>query len=199
MDESTHERYHEVNTWFSADLHLGHDRIIRYCNRPFESVEQMNETILTQFNEKIKKGDMLYLLGDLAWSNYSLYEFFGRLNTKQVQLILGNHDNRRLAEYRKFCSWIGDYKSVTINKQSLILFHYPLRSWVSKGHGGIHLFGHCHGSLPNHDRSMDVGVDTNNFYPWELAEIQERFVDVPMFSDRDTENHNRGEVSNGKE
>ncbi len=36
--------------WFTADFHLGHKNIIRYCNRPFETVEEMNQAILERLN-----------------------------------------------------------------------------------------------------------------------------------------------------
>jgi calcineurin-like phosphoesterase family protein len=180
--------------WFTADTHLGHSRIIEYCKRPFRDHIEMNAAILDRFNSVIKPGDTLYHLGDVAWSTYPLGEFFGRLNTKQVHLIYGNHDNRKESEYARFVCWQGHYKQVHTERARFRLFHYPMRSWEGKGHGAIHLFGHCHNSLPPHDRSMDVGVDTHNFYPWNLEEILVKFQGVPNFSEGDRENHNRNNL-----
>jgi calcineurin-like phosphoesterase family protein len=49
------------NTWFTADFHFGHNNIIRYCNRPFRSVEEMDQTILERLNASVKPNDTLYL------------------------------------------------------------------------------------------------------------------------------------------
>ena len=54
------------NIWFTADFHLGHKNIIRYCNRPFETVEEMNHTILERLNACVKANDILYFLGDFC-------------------------------------------------------------------------------------------------------------------------------------
>jgi calcineurin-like phosphoesterase family protein len=54
------------NTWFTADFHLGHKNIIRYCNRPFDSVEAMNCAILERMNSAVKAHDVLYFLGEFC-------------------------------------------------------------------------------------------------------------------------------------
>jgi len=54
------------NVWFTADFHLGHKNIIRYCNRPFDTVEEMNRTILDRLNSLVKTNDFLYFLGDFC-------------------------------------------------------------------------------------------------------------------------------------
>ena len=55
------------NTWFIADFHLGHSNIIRYCGRPFVSVEEMDQAILERLNASVKPSDTLYFLGTFAW------------------------------------------------------------------------------------------------------------------------------------
>lgn len=173
--------------------HLGHDRIIRYCNRPFVSAEEMEEVMVERFNSCLRPGDILYHLGDVAWSSYNLSRFFSRLNTRQCHLILGNHDKKNLSEYRKWFQWVGEYKKVTVQGVQLALFHYPIRSWNGKGHGSLHLYGHCHGTLSDSgEQSMDVGVDTNNFYPYALEEIVARLQNRPYFNTLNSEeSHNR--------
>jgi calcineurin-like phosphoesterase family protein len=48
------------NIWSTADFHFGHSNIIRYCNRPFRSVEEMDQTILDRLNASVKANDILY-------------------------------------------------------------------------------------------------------------------------------------------
>lgn len=54
------------NIWFTADFHFGHSNIIRYCNRPFRNVEEMDRTILERLNASVKVNDILYFLGDFC-------------------------------------------------------------------------------------------------------------------------------------
>lgn len=172
------------NVFFTADTHFGHARIIQYCNRPFQSAEEQDETILERFNSLIKPGDVLYHLGDICWSTYNLGRFFGRLNTQEVHLIKGNHDNKHASEYSRFRS-VSDLKDIRVGvyekPEVFVLCHYPMRTWRSKGRGGFHLYGHVHGRMPGVDRSMDVGVDTHDFYPYSAEEIVDRLKDRPFY------------------
>ncbi len=176
-----------MSIFFTADTHLGHHRIIQYCNRPFQSsadaitnVEKMNDTILQRFNEVLKPGDILYHLGDVAWSNYSWSRFFDNLNCKQVHLVWGNHDKHmRGKELPKSIVHNCDLKSITIDKTNVLLCHYAMRTWPKKGKGGIQLYGHSHGMLPGEGRQIDVGVDTNRFYPYAWEEIRDRMLKIP--------------------
>lgn len=53
-----------MEIYFTSDLHLGHDNIIRFCNRPFSSVEEMNDRIIQNYNSIVHKNDLVYILGD---------------------------------------------------------------------------------------------------------------------------------------
>lgn len=159
---------------------MGHDRIISYCNRPFTSAEEMEEAIIQRTNEVVKAGDLLYHLGDVAWSSYNWDNYFKRLNTKEIFLIWGNHDKhmRKIVDSGKlpYIRWAKDMKTLQLpvddgSKHSFLLCHYAMRSWPGKGRGGIQLYGHSHGNLPGEGRQCDVGVDTNNFYPWAIEDI----------------------------
>ena len=55
-----------VNTWFTSDFHLGHRNIIRYCNRPFHSTDEMDAAILDNLNNCVHQNDILYFLGDFC-------------------------------------------------------------------------------------------------------------------------------------
>lgn len=181
------------NIWFTADTHFGHGRIIEYCKRPFANYQEMDEAILTRFNEVIKPGDRLYHIGDVAWSSWPLRTLH-KLNTKQRYLVYGNHDKQRPQAYLDAgFIWAKDYEKITIGSVPVVMFHYPIRSWNGKGHGAVHVYGHCHGTLePGIGRSMDVGVDTHDFYPYNWDEIYDRTKDIPIFKDdlADSHNHN---------
>ena len=79
--------------WVTSDTHFNHANIIKYCNRPFSSVEEMNEPIIANWNKVVSQGDTVYHLGDFALGNKSLIpDFLERLNG-HISFIMGNHDN----------------------------------------------------------------------------------------------------------
>ena len=53
--------------FFTSDLHLGHENCIRLCNRPFSSIEEMDETLIENWNRKVTGKDTVYILGDLIY------------------------------------------------------------------------------------------------------------------------------------
>lgn len=170
--------------WFTADTHFGHSRIIQYCNRPFSDHEEMQEAIIARFNEVIKPGDLLYHLGDVSWSSYPLDKFFSRLNTKEVHLIWGNHDKEKRTVHKNIRSY-SHFKYLHLGQNHAVLCHYAMRSWLGKGRGAFQLYGHSHGQLPGEGRQMDVGVDTNNFYPYSWEEIVAKMEKIPFRQDEE--------------
>lgn len=176
-----------MNIFFTADTHFGHGRIIEYTNRPFRDAEgrpnpqRMDEAIIDRFNSVLRRGDVLYHLGDVSWSSYNKQTgFIDRLNTKEVHLIWGNHDHPKDFKGLPFRSF-SDIKRITVAAQRFVLCHYPMRSWQGKGSGAIQLYGHVHGSMSGIGRQMDVGVDTNDFYPWAVEDIITRMKDIPFY------------------
>ena len=163
--------------YYIADTHFNHANIIRYCNRPFSSVEKMNNTIIDNWNKKVKKDDDVYILGDFCFGNKNdAIDLFSKLNGR-IHFIRGNHD-RWLGNDTFF--YIGNEKINVYNLLSIkdkdrvvILCHYPIESWNRKFHGSYHLYGHVHNSekvadIPNR---YNVGADVTNFSPVTLDEL----------------------------
>jgi len=174
-----------MNIFFTSDLHLDHHNIIQYTNRPFKTYKEMNEALIERWNSVVCIQDAIYCLGDLCMSKDSKrWEYFlNRLNGK-IHLILGNHDKQKVINkvIDKFV-WVKDYfflKTQVNNKtKEIILMHYPMRTWNKSHFGSLHLHGHCHNGLKDPIKnSMDVGVDTNNYYPYSIETIIERFKNV---------------------
>lgn len=166
-------------SFFTSDHHFGHASIIKNANRPFTSVEEMDETLIQRWNEKVKSTDSVYYLGDLGLCRAErLKEILKQLNGN-IYLVKGNHDDSAMSCKNRF-EWVKDYYELKIpndsvigGKQRLILFHYAIRQWNYKRQGAYHLFGHSHGKLvdnPN-ELSMDVGVDCHHFYPISFEEV----------------------------
>ena len=164
--------------WFTSDSHCGHNRIIEYCNRPFHDSDHMDTEIICRFQEKLRPGDTLYHLGDVSWSSYDLDKFFKYF--KNVHLIYGNHDKPGRTQHPHIRSY-SDIKNLSLDGDYIVMCHYAMRSWKNRSKGAYHLYGHSHGKLPGEGRSMDVGVDTNNFYPYSWPEIKARLEPIPFF------------------
>lgn len=169
------------NIFFTADHHFGHANIIKFSERPFESIEDMHEQLIQRWNEKIGKDDMVYHLGDVSLGKPDFTkEILDRLNGK-IHLIKGNHEYAALRIPERF-EWIKDYhelyvedESHKMGKQKIMLFHYAMRTWNGSHHGTWQLYGHSHGTLSDDENalSIDVGVDCHSFYPVSYEEIRE--------------------------
>jgi calcineurin-like phosphoesterase family protein len=172
--------------YFTADTHYMHKNIIKYCNRPFASVESMNDILVDNINKVVRKEDVLYHLGD--WSFGYAREFRDRLNCDNIILIYGNHDKeiRKSRDLQNmFTSIYDSYHEININGQDITLCHYAMKVWNKSHRGAWHLYGHSHGSLPDDSNSLsfDCGVDCWEFYPIDMDEISKvmknkKFVSV---------------------
>lgn len=160
--------------WFTADTHWGHANIIKYCKRPFASVEEMDEKLLENINSKVKKNDTLYHLGDFAKSDVAYFR--NKIICDNIVLILGNHD--RIPYTSSLFRAVKDMHVVktTVDGEpkDIVLCHYALKVWNKSHYAAWHLFGHSHGGLPDDETALafDAGVDCHNYSPINLADIK---------------------------
>ena len=149
----------------------------------------MNEDLINKWNEKINKNDIVYYLGDFCFINkLDLWiKLFNQLKGK-IHLIRGNHDKENFTNKlektipKDKLIWVKDYhrqvfKECHNNKDvEITMMHYAMRTWNRSHYGSIQCYGHSHGNLKEdiNSLSMDIGVDTNNFYPYSLNEIIEK-------------------------
>lgn len=158
--------------YFIADTHISHSNIIKYCNRPFKNAQEMNETMINNWNSIVGFDDIVYHLGDFTIDNDTLGEVVRKLNGK-IYLVRGNHDGKSI----KFYNDIGLEVVPTqtkLDKYSLILSHRPLdNSQIPDGYINVH--GHIH------DKELDerfdkkkhrcVSVDVTGFKPIIVFDI----------------------------
>lgn len=162
-----------MNYWFTSDTHFGHVSIIKHCNRPFASVEEMDEEMVKRWNSVVGNGDIVYHLGDfsLIRDAHKIQDYVKRLKG-QIHLIYGNHDAKRMQFLKGFAD-VKPYKEVKVNNQKVVLFHYPILSWNGMHRGTWHLHGHSHGSGKRDlsVRRFDVGTDVWNFTPLSFDQV----------------------------
>ncbi len=173
--------------WFTSDTHFGHKNIIRYSNRPYRSVDEMNEALIDSINQLVQPNDELYHLGDFAFSDEeATYNIVKRLNGKK-HFIYGNHDKtiKRSHDIQNLFESVSTYSELYFNDAKLgkipvVLCHYPMITWNKAHHGSFMLHGHCHGNLryPFPARIMDVGVDPQGYVPISEQTIIKRLSTV---------------------
>lgn len=165
------QTYNFDNVWFSSDLHLGHEAVIKF-GRQFDSLPMMNYHIINEINRVVKEDDLLVLLGDTMMGEKDYILFLQNIKCKHVILLVGNHCNRgklqsALLECDKLL-YLGDYLELTIEKQIICCSHFPMFNWNYQDDGSFHLHGHLHADenpvvkMIHQYKSMDVGID--NYY-----------------------------------
>lgn len=170
-----------MSIFYISDLHLGHDNIIRMCHRPFANSEEMDKTLIANWNSVVTDKDEVYILGDFAYrfEQGKLQQYLKELKGKKY-MILGNHDKdiRRNAQKDAF-EWVRDYAEINDNGTRVILSHYPMVEWNGYFRGSVHLYGHIHNNVDNAafrimstlENAYNVGADILDFTPRTLEEV----------------------------
>ena len=177
-------------TFFTSDLHFFHANILKYTNRPFRSVLEMNEALINNWNSCVSKSDIIWIIGDFAFADETkILNIVSRLNGEK-HFVMGNHDQifkkhdfkQELKKHNFIVhSALEEIYVVDANhshgKQHIALCHFAMRVWNKSHRGSWHLYGHSHGTLPDdlNSLSTDVGVDRWNYTPVEYAELKELF------------------------
>jgi calcineurin-like phosphoesterase family protein len=174
-----------MTTYFTSDTHFDHANIIKYCNRPFKNVDEMNEAMVEGWNRVVTPQDTVYHLGDFTLGNTKhFWKWVNRLNGAQIYVLPGSHDQLWTKDfpdsYHGVCVHLAEplvslefpeILSITGRPQVLVLCHYAMRVWDRSHFGAWHLYGHSHGTLLGFGLSFDIGVDSNGFAPVSLEEV----------------------------
>ena len=179
-----------MSVWVTSDLHLQHTNIIKYNNRPFINngfcdVVSMNNRIIDNINENVKENDTLYILGDYCWGDPEPH--LKRIICKNLHFVIGSHDDK-MWNYKHYFKTFAPKIVTNICGVSITMNHEPMLMWHKSHYGSHHWFGHCHtvkhyhlrsndeiitdfDKIFYHSKSIDVGVDGNNFMPWNAEEL----------------------------
>lgn len=157
--------------WFIADTHFHHQNIIEYCSRPFETVEEMNETLVRNWNSVISNKDKVFLVGDFALTNKkNTIEIGKRLNGRKT-LILGNHDNcSKDTYYEAGFEYVSRHP--IIFEDFFIVSHDP--QFIQPNGLYVNIFGHVHDNPIFKDyssRSFCVSAERIGYTPIEFNDI----------------------------
>lgn len=121
--------------WFTADLHLGHTRIIELSHRPFTTIVDHDQSLIDNWNDRVAKDDMVWVLGDLSIESSYTYalERVAQLNGRK-RLVTGNHDRswtgrsdalRYLAAYQSVFEVVTPWARAKVGPHKVMLSHFP--------------------------------------------------------------------------
>ena len=169
----------EEKVWFTSDLHLGHDKEFVWKARGFNSVDEMNETIIKNLQETVGENDYLYILGDLVLCSPEEAKYWLAQIPGKVHVIVGNHDTDvRIGLYDEFGFIWSFANRMRYGKYHFFLSHYPTltanpgEDKLTLAH--INLYGHTHVDYTwdtNFPFSYHVGCDAHLCYPISLDDI----------------------------
>lgn len=167
------ERGDKMAVWFTSDLHLCHKNIIDYCNRPFSSVEEMNEILVQNWNKVIAPNDQVFHLGDFCLGSKEQFETFSKALNGHKTFIAGNHD-RLSKSFVLDNGWEVFSKKPILKRfrcKNFILMHHPREVEFNQ----ICLYGHTHDKTAELQcRSLCVCVEQTNYFPISLDKVLER-------------------------
>ena len=162
--------------WLTSDWHLGHDNVIKYCNRPFANTSEMNTALRKNFNKLVAPHDIVYVLGDISFLNtVSTTEWIKSLHGFKF-LIKGNHDPKTNTAYRKM-GFTEVYDKPIILFDRYILSHEPLFDDEYVDTRFINIYGHLHNNAVNEfANKYCVSVEKTDYKPISLEQISEEVV-----------------------
>lgn len=161
------------NTYFTSDTHFFHQNIIQYCDRPFSSIEEMNEKLIENWNSVVGKNDIVWHLGDFCFGKKeNILEVLPKLNGK-INLVMGNHDHHKIDFYYS-AGFHRVYDRQIIINGFYILSHAPLQ-FLNDKCPFYNIYGHVHDSTCYNTWAKNgccVCVERHDYTPVSWEEIQ---------------------------
>lgn len=176
-----------MTIYFTSDTHWGHKNILKYSNRPYKDVDEMNQHLIINWNSRVRPEDTIYHLGDFSFLDVvGTKKVLDRLQGR-IFFCRGNHDqvlekNKHLQD--RFED-VHDYYELKFQKKNgegghIVMSHFAMLVWNKSHRGSYMLHGHSHGSLkyPHPMRIMDVGVDPQKYFPISLEEVEKHMEKI---------------------
>lgn len=165
--------------WVIADTHFGHHNIIGYCDRPFETVEEMDQTMVDNWNRVVKPGDIVYHLGDVYCPGGRGTEYWGSFMARlkgRKRLILGNHDAGKDIILHRTFQKISGWRMFP--EFGLLLTHVPVHessfAETPSRPAMINVHGHTHQRGSPTERHRSACVELIGYTPMNIEELRIR-------------------------
>lgn len=164
--------------YYISDLHLGHANIIRLCNRPFASVEEMDHALIDNWNARLHQNDHIYIIGDFSYkSACPVSKYLDELKGHK-HLIIGNHDGKWMCHFDidGYFESVDEQLEIFDGSRGVIMNRYPLMTFPRKRYM---VYGHIHANKPDscwpvlqrYDHALNASVEVNEYMPVTLDEL----------------------------
>ncbi|NLH91725.1 MAG: hypothetical protein GX481_04600 [Atopobium sp.] len=167
-----------MTNYYTSDLHLGHANIIKLCNRPFHTVEEMDHALIDNWNARVHRDDHVYIVGDFSFrSKRPVSDYFDKL-AGHKHLIIGNHDGSWMRNFdlEAFFESVDNELMIVDRNRHVIMNHYPLMTFPRKSYL---VYGHIHNDKPasywpvlkTYEHALNASVEVNGYMPVTLDEL----------------------------
>ena len=173
-----------METWITSNLHFGREKLA--YKKGFNSVNEMNQIIIDNWNNQIGYKDNVYILGNIAWSYADVQNLL--LLNGNLKIIAGQNDQA----IKEFKNDKPEFERITIlNNQieyikhsdfNFILSYWPLFEWLKNNNKkNVHLYGY---ELNNKKikempkRSMCVSIHYWKYLPLNLNDVKSYFENL---------------------
>ncbi len=165
---------------YTSDLHFGHKNVIKFDNRPFSDVEEMDRVMIELWNGKVQPEDTVYILGDICYRSGKTADWYLRQLRGHKILILGNHDLPILenANALRCLDGVERMMHITDGCRQVSLCHFPIAEWNGFFHDSWHVYGHIHNRktesyeyMSKLDHALNAGCMINNYMPSTFDEL----------------------------
>lgn len=173
-----------TNTFFISDTHFQHKRILEFRRkddpslfmRPFSSLEEMNETLISNWNSLVGHDDVVLHGGDFSFGGKQNIALFRRRLNGKIKLIMGNHDYSAKDYINVFDDILGTPYKIRTGRGTILMSHAPLHfsedDYHHEEHGRtINVHGHLHDQITGEKHHVSVCVERTNFFPVPLDDI----------------------------
>lgn len=183
------------NIYFTSDTHFCHTNIIKFCDRPFSTIKEMDEKLIENWNNKVPEDGIVFHLGDFAWGRFKDWENVRNRLNGNIILIKGNHDLKNGPETKtqedKLFDGVYQQLYISIENRKIYLNHYPFLcyggTYRNENDLVFQLFGHVHSYDKAKGKDIerlsmlfptqyDVGVDNNNLTPISWNEVNDIII-----------------------
>ena len=173
--------------YFTSDWHFNHDKDFIWLKRGYNSIEEMNEAIISNICSTLEEGDELWVLGDIIMgeTNANAAALLSRI-PYSVHFLIGNHDSLKRTNLYESLVWVNEGQALVVKdgKWPFYLSHYPtITANYDDGEKHlpvINLHGHTHSTdkfYNNNPYMYNVGVDSQNGYPVSIDKIKQDIRD----------------------
>lgn len=167
--------------FYTSDLHFGHANVIKFDNRPFGTIEEMDRLLIEYWNGRVTDQDEIYIMGDLIFRSDKPAEWYLRQLKGKKYLVIGNHEKAILNDdvARSYFEAIDKMMHITDGKNQIHACHFPIVEWNGYFRGHYHIHGHIHSRkdyksfevMKSEERALNAGCMINNYMPVTFQEL----------------------------